>query len=89
MARRIVFTDHAWTEYQYWLQTDRKMLQRLNGLISAVVRDPFQGVGKPEPLRGNWSGAWSRRINDTHRLVYEVQNDDIVVLQCRYHYGAR
>ncbi len=65
------------------------MLQRLNGLIAVVKRTSFTGIGKPEPLRGNWSGAWSRRIDDTHRLVYEVRSDDIVVLQCRYHYGSR
>ena len=89
MARRIVFTDHAWAEYLDWQDTDRKILRRLNSLIEAVVRDPFAGVGKPEPLRGSWSGCWSRRIDDCHRLVYEVRANDVVVLQCRYHYGDR
>lgn len=89
MPRRIVFTDHAWAEYLHWQQTNRKMLRRLNALLATTLREPFQGIGKPEPLRGNWSGAWSRRIDDTHRLVYEVHNDDLVILQCRYHYAAR
>jgi toxin YoeB len=87
MARRIVFTDHAWADYQYWQQTDRKRLRRLNTLIDAAAREPFSGMGKPEPLRGDWSGAWSRRMDERHRLVYEVQGNDLVVLQCRYHYG--
>lgn len=89
MVRRIVFTDHAWADYQYWQQTDRKLANRINGLIDASAREPFKGIGKPEPLRGNWSGAWSRRIDHVHRLVYEVRGDDLVVLMCRYHYGAR
>jgi toxin YoeB len=86
MARRIVFTDEAWSEYLVWQRTDRKILQRLNGLIEATARDPFVGIGKPEPLRGDWRGFWSRRIDDVHRLVYEVQGYDLVVAQCRYHY---
>ena len=89
MARRVVFTDHAWAEYVSWQKTDRKMLHRINGLITVAQRDPFTGIGKPEPLRGNWSGAWSRRIDDRHRLVYEVQDNDLVVLQCMYHYDER
>jgi len=87
MARRVVFTDHAWADYLVWQQTDRKMLRRLSGLIEAAAREPFAGIGKPEPLRGNWRGFWSRRIDDTHRLVYEVQGKDFVVVQCRFHYG--
>lgn len=89
MARRIVLTDHAWAEYIVWQQTDRKILQRLNALIEAAAREPFAGIGKPEPLRGNWRGFWSRRIDETHRLVYGVQGNDLVIVQCRYHYGAR
>lgn len=65
------------------------MLQRLNGLIAVVARTPFTGIGKPEPLRGNWGGAWSRRVDDRHRLVYQVQDDDLIVLQCSYHYDDR
>jgi toxin YoeB len=89
MARRVVFTDHAWSEYQRWQDTDRRMLDRVNDLIDAAVREPFGGIGKPEPLRGGWKGCWSRRIDDRHRLVYEVYPGDLVVLQCRYHYGDR
>jgi len=89
MARRIVFTDNAWSDYLLWQQTDRKLLQRINALIEATARDPFNGIGKPEPLRGNWRGFWSRRIDDMHRLVYEVRGNDLVIVECRYHYGAR
>ena len=89
MARRIVFTDNAWSDYLLWQQTDRKLLQRINALIEATARDPFKGIGKPEPLRGNWRGFWSRRIDDMHRLVYEVGGNDLVIVECRYHYGAR
>ena len=89
MARRVVFTDHAWSEYQHWQDTDRRLLDRVNDLIDAAVREPFGGIGKPEPLRGGWKGCWSRRIDERHRLVYEVHPSDLVVLQCRYHYGDR
>ena len=89
MARRIIFTDHAWADYRYWQDTDRKLLRRLNSLIEAAAREPLTGIGKPEPLRGDWSGAWSRRIDDVNRLVYEVQGNDLVVVMCRYHYGTR
>jgi toxin YoeB len=89
MARRVVFTDHAWSDYQYWQVTDRRLLDRINDLIDASVREPFAGIGKPEPLRGGWKGCWSRRIDERHRLVYEVHPSDLVVLQCRYHYADR
>jgi toxin YoeB len=89
MARRVVFTDHAWSDYLRWQDTDRRMLDRVKDLIDAAVREPFGGIGKPEPLRGGWKGCWSRRIDDRHRLVYEVHPGDLVVLQCRYHYGDR
>ncbi len=89
MPRRIVFTDQAWADYQYWQETDRKLLRRINTLIEQSARDPHAGIGKPEPLRGNLSGAWSRRINEVQRLVYEVQGNDLVIILCRYHYGAR
>jgi toxin YoeB len=89
MARRIVFTDNAWSDYLLWQQTDRKLLQRINALIETAARDPFKGIGKPEPLRGNWRGFWSRRIDDMHRLVYEARANDLVIVECRYHYGGR
>ena len=85
--REIKFTNNAWSDYVWWQGQDRKTLKRINGLIEAVRRDPFLGVGKPEPLVGNLSGYWSRRIDDVHRLVYAVEESSIVVLACRYHYG--
>ena len=89
MARRIIFTDHAWADYKHWQETDRKRVRRINSLIDATAREPFTGIGKPEPLRGDWSGAWSRRIDNVNRLIYEVQGNDLVIVMCRYHYGAR
>ena len=84
---RLVFTPHAWEDYSHWLSADRAALKRINRLIDDVLRDPFEGIGKPEPLRHALAGSWSRRISDEHRLVYLVEGDDIVILQARYHYG--
>ncbi len=83
---KLVFSEHAWEEYLHWQKTDRKVLQRINALIRDVQRTPFEGVGKPEPLKHALSGYWSRRINDEHRLVYKVEGDLILVAQLRYHY---
>jgi len=83
---RLVFSPKGWKDYTSWLGTDRAMLKRINRLIEDVLRDPFEGIGKPEPLRHAFAGAWSRRISDEHRLVYLVDGDDVVVLQARYHY---
>jgi toxin YoeB len=83
---RLVFTPRGWQDYTSWLATDRATLKRVNRLIEDVLRDPFVGVGKPEPLRHAFAGAWSRRISDEHRLVHLVDGDDVVVLQARYHY---
>lgn len=83
---RLVFTPHGWEDYVYWQTADRSILQRINRLIVDISRDPFVGVGKPEPLRHALAGAWSRRIDEEHRLVYLVDADDIVILQARYHY---
>jgi toxin YoeB len=80
------FSDHAWSDYLYWQQEDKKILKRINELIKEIQRDPFKGKGDPEPLKYNWSGFWSRRINREHRLVYAVENDEILIAQCRYHY---
>ena len=82
---RIVFTAHGWEDYTSWTG-DRKSLARINRLIVEAARDPGVGAGKPERLRGDLSGCWSRRIDQEHRLVYTVQGDDLVVLQARYHY---
>ncbi|MDD2567778.1 MAG: Txe/YoeB family addiction module toxin [Thiovulaceae bacterium] len=80
------FSDHAWADYLYWQQQDKKVLKRINELIKEIQRDPFKGKGDPEPLKYNWSGFWSRRINKEHRLVYAVENDEVLIAQCRYHY---
>ncbi|OQX07490.1 MAG: toxin YoeB [Thiothrix lacustris] len=82
----ICFEEQGWEDYQHWQQTDRKVLKRVNELIRDIQRDPFNGIGKPEPLRHNLSGCWSRRITDTHRLVYMVQDSQVIILQCRFHY---
>ncbi|APP83908.1 Txe/YoeB family addiction module toxin [Xanthomonas hortorum pv. vitians] len=81
------FADNAWEDYLYWQQTDKKMLKRINELIKAIQRDPFQGIGKPEPLRHALAGYWSRRINDEHRIVYKAENGILLIAQARYHYG--
>jgi len=83
---RIVFLDQAWDDYLYWQNTDKSMLKKINTLIKEIDRAPFEGSGKPEPLKHNLAGWWSRRINLEHRLVYQVDGNSIVVLQCRYHY---
>lgn len=86
MGRKLVWTDEAWTSYIYWQTQDRKTLKRINKLIESTKRQPFEGIGKPEPLRENLSGLWSRRIDDTNRLVYAVDDKFITIISCRYHY---
>ena len=88
MRREIRFTSHAWDDYVFWADTDRKMLTRLNRLIEAAMREPFTGVGKPEPLRNQLSGCWSRRLDQEHRLVYRIEGVQLIVVQCRYHYDV-
>ena len=83
----LTFTPSAWNDYQWFQQQDRKLLKRINQLIQEILRTPFEGIGKPEPLRGDLSGCWSRRINDEHRLVDIVKAQDITLLACRFHYG--
>jgi toxin YoeB len=83
---RLVFSEHAWEDYLYWQGTDRKVLKRINLLIQAVQHSPFEGIGKPEPLKHALSGYWSRRINDEHRMVYKVEGDALFLVQLRYHY---
>lgn len=80
------FADAGWQDYLYWQTADRKTLKRINLLIQAIQREPFTGIGKPEPLRGNWTGFWSRRIDTEHRLVYAVEGNELLIAQCRYHY---
>jgi toxin YoeB len=86
MPSRLTWTLAAWEDYLYWQGQDRKTLNRINGLIRDSLREPFSGIGKPEPLKENLSGFWSRRIDDTNRLVYCVDGDDFVIIACRYHY---
>ena len=85
-ADRLAWTPAAWDDYPYWQGQDRKQLRRINQLIQACLRDPFVGIGKPELLRENLSGCWSRRIDDEHRLVYRLDGSTLVILACRYHY---
>ena len=79
--------DEAWEDYLYWQTQDKKTLKRINALILDIDRNGYNGIGKPEPLKGNLSGYWSRRIDDVNRLVYRIQGDRIEILQCRTHYG--
>jgi toxin YoeB len=86
MSRRIVFVAAGWDMYLYWQGQDKKTLKRINLLIEAARREPFDGIGKPEPLLGNLSGYWSRRIDDAHRLIYRATGDDLIIIACRFHY---
>ncbi|MEQ1438370.1 Txe/YoeB family addiction module toxin [Fontimonas sp. SYSU GA230001] len=86
MPSRVVWTVAAWEDYVYWQSQDRKTLKRINLLIQDTLRSPFVGLGKPEPLKANLSGFWSRRIDETHRLVYTAQDSDLAIVACRYHY---
>ena len=82
----IRFHPKAWEDYLYWQSTDNRMLKRLTELLRAVQRDPFVGIGKPEPLRTSRSGYWSRRIDEEHRLVYYIEGEAVIIAQCRFHY---
>jgi toxin YoeB len=83
---KIIFLSTGWEDYLYWQNKDNSILKKVNALIKEIERIPFEGSGKPEPLKHNLAGWWSRRINLEHRLVYKVDNDTFVILQCRYHY---
>ncbi len=80
------FEEQAWEEYLYWQTQDKKTLKRINALLKDIVRDPFEGIGKPEPLRGELSGWWSRRIDEANRLVYQQQGNLIIIASCKDHY---
>ena len=84
--RLLCWTDESWNDYVYWQSQDKKTLKRINKLLSEVKRSPFEGIGKPEPLKENLSGFWSRRIDEANRLVYAVDDGYITVISCRYHY---
>jgi toxin YoeB len=82
------FSDNAWEDYQYWIsQGDKKMIKRVHKLIEDIERNGYTGIGKPEPLRFNWAGYWSRRITDEHRLVYKIESGKILFVAFRFHYG--
>ena len=82
----ILWVHTAWDDYQYWQQTDKTLLKRINTLIKEIQRDPFDGIGKPEPLKYSLTSYWSRRINDEHRLVYKIGDNQLFIAQLRYHY---
>jgi toxin YoeB len=86
MANRLAWTLEAWSDYVYWQTQDQKTLRRINRLVLATLRDPHSGIGKPESLKGDLSGLFSRRIDHVHRLVYAFENDVLTILSCRYHY---
>ncbi len=83
---KLTFTEVGWDDYLWFQENDKKLLKRINTLIKEVLRTPLEGIGKPEPLKANLSGYWSRRINPEHRLVYEVLEDSIMIVACRFHY---
>ena len=83
---KLVFAEKAWEDYLYWQKTDKKILNRINALLKDITRDPFEGIGKPEPLKHALSGYWSRRINDEHRVVYKIHDGSLFIAQLRYHY---
>ncbi|MGL5941988.1 MAG: Txe/YoeB family addiction module toxin [Waterburya sp.] len=86
-SRILAWTDEAWNSYVYWQTQDKKTLKRINKLIQATKKTPFEGIGKPEPLKENLSGFWSRRIDDTNRLVYAVDDKYLTIISCRFHYN--
>ena len=86
MNRKLAWTGEAWKDYTYWQTQEKRILKRINKLINDTMRQPFEGIGKPEPFRENLSGFWSRRIDDTNRLVYAADDDYITIISCRYHY---
>lgn len=83
---KLVFSEHAWEDYLFWQTQDRKTVERINRLIREIQREPFAGIGKPEPLKHALSGYWSRRISEEHRIVYKVEEDALLIAQLRYHY---
>jgi toxin YoeB len=83
---KVVFHEPAWEQYCYWQTTDKKILRKINELIRDISRDPYDGLGKPKPLKRNLRGYWSRRINDEHRIVYQIMEESVVIIGCRSHY---
>jgi toxin YoeB len=83
---KLIFSERAWEDYLYWQEADRRLVARIHQLIQAIQREPYRGIGKPEPLKHAFQGYWSRRINDEHRIVYRIQDDSVLLAQLRYHY---
>ena len=83
---KILMSKNAWEDFEYWLDHDKTIAKKIRRLIKEIQREPFRGIGKPEPLKNQWSSYWSRRITDEHRLVYKIQNDTLIIVQARYHY---
>ncbi|HEC26098.1 MAG TPA: Txe/YoeB family addiction module toxin [Gammaproteobacteria bacterium] len=83
---KLIFSEHAWNDYLYWQKTDKKIVKRINLLVKDIQRSPYEGIGKPEPLKHALTGYWSRRINDEHRFVYKVSDNSMYIAQLRYHY---
>ena len=83
---KFVFTELSWEDYQFWLKNDKQKLKRINELLKDISRNPYEGIGKPEPLKFNYAGFWSRRIDEEHRLIYRVEDDEIQIAKCRFHY---
>lgn len=83
---KYIFVDESWEDYLYWQTTDKKMLTKINSLLKDISRNPFSGIGKPEPLKHKYKGFWSRRIDGEHRMIYKVNGDEILIAKCRYHY---
>jgi toxin YoeB len=88
MTKKLAWTDAAWSDYLYWQGQDKKTLKRINKLIAETIKEPFIGIGKPEPLRENLAGFWSRRIDESNRLVYAVNDEYLTIFACRYYYEA-
>lgn len=88
MTKKLAWTDAAWSDYLYWQGQDKKTLKRINKLITETIKEPFIGIGKPEPLRENLAGFWSRRIDESNRLVYAVNEEYLTIIACRYYYEA-
>jgi len=83
---KYVFVDESWEDYIYWQDTDKKIARRINELLKDISRNSFSGIGKPEPLKYKYKGFWSRRINEEHRIIYQVRENEVLIVKCRYHY---
>lgn len=86
---KFVFTELSWEDYQFWLKNDKQKLKRINELLKDIARNPYEGIGKPEPLKFNYAGFWSRRIDEEHRLIYRVIDDEVQIVKCRFHYDEK